>query len=148
MIKSARLFLLALITSLGLVFVGLTPALAADPCSGTDAQSALECGAGGGNAPDTAQATKSVNNTFATIINLFSVVAGILSVIMIILAGFRYITSSGAQDKLTSAKHTLTYAIIGLIIVALAQVISQFVLGRATNATKSSSLNTSFIREA
>ena len=47
---------------------------------------------------------------------------------MIIWGGFKYITSGGAQDKVKGAKDTLLYAIIGLIIVALAQVIVRFVL--------------------
>jgi TRAP-type C4-dicarboxylate transport system permease small subunit len=64
------------------------------------------------------------------IINILSVIVGVVAVIMIIIGGFRYITSGGSSDKVTGAKNTILYAIIGLIIVALAQVIVRFVLNK------------------
>ena len=76
-----------------------------------------------------------VNNIIATVINLFSLVVGVVSVIMIIIGGLKYITSGGDSGNVTGAKNTILYAVIGLVIVALAQVIVQFVLGRATQTT-------------
>jgi hypothetical protein len=58
---------------------------------------------------------------------------GIIAVIMIVYGGFRYITSGGDATKVTSARNTILYAIIGLIIVALAQFIVKFVLKKATD---------------
>jgi hypothetical protein len=78
------------------------------------------------------QATNSINDTIATVINILSVIVGIVAVIMIIYAGFRYITSAGNEQNIATAKRTLIYAIIGLIIVALAQVIARFVLRSVT----------------
>jgi hypothetical protein len=52
---------------------------------------------------------------------------------MIIIGGLKYITSSGDSNNITSAKNTILYAIIGLVVVALAQFIVKFVLGKATN---------------
>ena len=69
------------------------------------------------------------------IINIISVIVGVIAVIMIIIGGFRYITSGGSSEKVTAAKNTLLYAIIGLVIVALAQVIVRFVLTKTTSAT-------------
>lgn len=106
------------------------PAASGTNCNATTTKEALQCGAGVGN---NSNPTKSINHTFANVINIFSVVAGILAVIMIVLAGTRYITSGGSQEKVASAKSTLTYAIIGLIIVALAQVLVQFVLNKTVN---------------
>lgn len=74
--------------------------------------------------------TSKVNDLIAKIINILSVIVGIIAVIMIIIGGFRYITSGGSSEKITSAKNTILYAIIGLIIVALAQVIVRFILTR------------------
>ncbi|MBA3758806.1 TrbC/VirB2 family protein [Candidatus Saccharibacteria bacterium] len=74
------------------------------------------------------------NSLIAKVINIFSLVVGVVAVIMIIVAGFRYITSGGDSNNVTSAKNTILYAIIGLIIVALAQFIVKFVLERATVA--------------
>jgi type IV secretory pathway VirB2 component (pilin) len=84
-----------------------------------------------GSGPDCAANTNGgsdVNNVITTIINLLSGVVGVVAVIMIVVAGFKYITSSGDSTKLTSAKNTLLYALIGLVIVALAQAIVRFVL--------------------
>jgi hypothetical protein len=62
------------------------------------------------------------------VVNTFSLIVGIVAVIMIIYGGFRYITSGGDSGSVGNAKNTLIYAIVGLIIVALAQVIVHFVL--------------------
>lgn len=68
------------------------------------------------------------------IVNIFSIIVGAVAVIMIIYGGFRYITSGGDSNKVGSAKNTLIYAIIGLIIVALAQIIVHFVINTSSNA--------------
>lgn len=70
-------------------------------------------------------------NVAKNVVNIFSYIVGAISVIMIIYGGFRYITSGGSSDGVSAAKSTLIYAIIGLIIVALAQIIVQFVLGQS-----------------
>jgi Type IV secretion system pilin len=62
------------------------------------------------------------------IINVLSVIVGVIAVIMIIIGGLRYITSGGDSGNVSSAKNTIIYAIVGLIIVALAQFIVRFVL--------------------
>jgi cytochrome bd-type quinol oxidase subunit 2 len=74
--------------------------------------------------------TEKVNNIITDIVNIFSVVVGIISVIMIIYGGFRYVTSGGDSGNVSNAKNTIIYAIIGLVIVALAQFIVQFVLDK------------------
>jgi lysylphosphatidylglycerol synthetase-like protein (DUF2156 family) len=76
-----------------------------------------------------------INTTLGNIINIFSVVVGVVAVIMIVVGGFRYITSGGKQESVSGAKNTILYAIIGLVIVALAQIIVRFVLNKASNAT-------------
>ena len=53
------------------------------------------------------------------IVNVFSVIVGTAAIIMIIYGGFRYITSGGSSERIGSAKTTLIYAIIGLVVVAL-----------------------------
>lgn len=66
------------------------------------------------------------------VIQIISVIAGIAAVIMIVVGGLRYITSGGDSSKVASAKSSIIYAIVGLIIVALAQVIVRFVLSETT----------------
>lgn len=74
----------------------------------------------------------SLSSIATSAVNIFSWVVGIVAVIMIIVGGFKYITSGGSSDKIGSAKNTLIYAIIGLIIVALAQFIVHYVVNTAS----------------
>ena len=78
-------------------------------------------------------ATTQINNIVHTIVNLLSAIVGIVAVIMIIVGGFRYITSGGNDTSVTAAKNTILYAIIGLVVVALAQIIVRFTLSKLTN---------------
>ncbi|OVE79230.1 hypothetical protein BVY00_00955 [bacterium G20] len=73
--------------------------------------------------------------TLTTIINIISILVGVAAVIMIIFGGFKYITSSGDAEKVKGAKNTILYGIIGLIIVALAQIIVKFVLNQSIKVT-------------
>ena len=73
-----------------------------------------------------------VTDIIKTVINIFSLIVGVIAVIMIIIGGLKYITSGGDSGNVTSAKNTILYAIIGLIIVALSQVIVRFVLDKVT----------------
>lgn len=68
-----------------------------------------------------------------TAVNILSIVVGAAAVIMLIYAGFRYISSGGESGSVSSAKNALIYAIVGLVIVALAQVIVHLVFNTATN---------------
>ena|SRR5579871_2627065 len=78
--------------------------------------------------------TGSINRIVHTVINLLSAVVGIVAVVMIIVGGLRYITSGGNDTSVTSAKNTILYAIIGLIIVAFAQILVRFTLSKVTNS--------------
>lgn len=74
------------------------------------------------------------NRLIRRIINIITLIVGVVAVIMIIFGGFRYIISGGSAEKVTAAKNTILYGIVGLIIVALAQVIVRFVLRETTSA--------------
>lgn len=76
--------------------------------------------------------TSGVSSIAKKIIDIFSLVVGVVSVFMIVYAGFRYITSGGDSGNTTGARNTLLYAIVGLIIVAIAQIIVRFVLHTAS----------------
>lgn len=62
------------------------------------------------------------------IVNTMLLIAGIVAVIFIILGGIAYMTSTGDPGRITQAKHTILYAIIGLIITIIAIPVSQFVI--------------------
>lgn len=68
------------------------------------------------------------NGVFGRITNVILLIVGVVSVIMLIYGGLRYIMSGGDSKKVTDAKNTILYAIIGLIISLLAYAIVNFVL--------------------
>lgn len=84
-------------------------------------------------ATSSGQAISSINSLVKTAVNLLSAIVGIVAVIMIIIGGFRYVTSGGNDTSVTSAKNTILYAIIGLVVVALAQVLVRFTLSKLTS---------------
>jgi hypothetical protein len=71
-----------------------------------------------------------VNSAIKAGVEILSFVVGILAVVMLIVGGVKYITSGGDSNRVNSAKNTVLYAIIGLVIAALAQVIARFLLNR------------------
>lgn len=77
-------------------------------------------------------AESSLTTLIKNIVRVLSVIVGIVSVIMIIIGGFKYITSGGDSGNISSAKTTIIYALVGLVIVVLAQVIVRFVLSKTT----------------
>ena len=100
-------------------------------CSGSDSLSIEKTTAGSCTNAGTKSSGK-VDNIVELVINIFSMVVGVIAVIMIIVGGFKFITAGGDSGKVTSARSTIIYALIGLVIVALAQVIVRFVLSSAT----------------
>lgn len=77
--------------------------------------------AGGTNAGDLLSLIKNVINTL-----LF--VAGIAAVIIMIVSGFRYVTSDGDSNAANKAKNTIIYASIGLVVSVMSYAIVNFIL--------------------
>lgn len=55
-------------------------------------------------------------------------IAALICVVILIVAGYTYITAAGDEDKIQKASKTLTYAIIGLVICFIAVILVRFVL--------------------
>lgn len=72
--------------------------------------------------------------TLNIIINVAIGVIGFLAVVMIIVGGVQYTTSAGDAGKVTKAKNTIMYGVIGLVIALLAFAIVNFVLTNVFNA--------------
>ena len=71
-----------------------------------------------------------------TIINVVLSIVGIIAVVVVIFGGFTYMTSAGDPGKITKAKNTIMYGIIGLIIALLAYAIVNFVMENVFSTTK------------
>ena len=65
---------------------------------------------------------------FTTIVDILLFLIGFLSVIMLIYGGIQYTLSSGDSGKVTNAKNTILYAVVGLIVAILSYAIVDFVL--------------------
>lgn len=100
--------------------------IAQDVASG--ANSASTGTVGGGCGTNNTLHDTSIGRIGREIVTIFSYIVGVVSIIMIIYGGFRYITSGGESSNVSSAKNTIIYALIGLIIVALAQALVHWVL--------------------
>lgn len=61
------------------------------------------------------------------VINAALVFSGVIALVLIIYSGIKYIMSRGDQTKIDEAKKTLTYAIIGLIVIFLSFFIVQLI---------------------
>jgi hypothetical protein len=63
------------------------------------------------------------------LLNIAFVVLGALAVLYIILAGFRFVRAGGDTNQVASARRQIIYGALGLIVIALASAIVNFVLG-------------------
>jgi cytochrome bd-type quinol oxidase subunit 2 len=143
MISSLRIKLARYVATAALVLVPMLVPVAVhaqtnvniqgDACSGANIDltggQANGCG-------DTA--TNTVSSLLKKVIDIFSLIVGAVSVIMIIIGGFRYIISGGESSNVSGAKNTIIFAIVGLVIVVLAQILVQFVLAKTSGAINGS----------
>ena len=120
----------ALLVSLPLIasFAYSVPAFAATPDSKAKSEVCSGIGLVSGNS-GCGDNGAAVSHAIAVAINLLSLAVGIAAVVMIIVAGLQFITASGDSNKISSARTSIIYALIGLVIVVFAQTIVHFVLG-------------------
>ena len=75
---------------------------------------------------------ESLEQTIGGIISAVIGILGLVCVVIIIIGGINYMTSSGDSAKVKKAKDTILYGVIGMIICVLAFAITQFVIGAIT----------------
>ncbi len=75
----------------------------------------------------------------ARLINATLELVGIVALVMILLAGFRFLFSMGQKEKMAAAGATFKNAIIGLIIVLASWSIVRFVIEELVTATTAGS---------
>ncbi len=76
-----------------------------------------------------------IGSTMAIVIKAFLSLLGIIFVVLMLIAGYNWMTAGGEEEKIRKAKNTIQRAIIGLAIIILAYSITYFVfkyLGKAT----------------
>ena len=72
------------------------------------------------------------DNTLAKILSAVFVIVGSLAVLFVLIGAARYVAANGEPARVTQAKNTILYAIVGVVVSALAFVVVQFVIGRLT----------------
>lgn len=85
----------------------------------------------------------SFDNAIESVVKTLLFIIGAASVVMIIYGGFRYVTSAGEASAVKSAKDTIMYAVVGLVIALVAWGIADFVINALTGSTTPSTSETS-----
>ncbi len=123
--KKLRTLIFSFATVLGLVAMPIAPAAVYaqnnDPIKSIS--DGVQQGAGGKDAN-----TTDLSDNIKTIVNVLLFILGAIAVIMIIIGGIRYTTSNGDASGIKSAKDTILYAVVGLVVAILAYAIVNFVL--------------------
>ncbi len=101
--------------------------LEAPPGFGDSEPVAAECNEGSG---------KGLQAVITTALNVLTWVTGVAAVFVLIVAGFRYVVSGGSSSGVTGAKNMIIYALIGVVIAMLAQIIVRFVIGNVSEAVE------------
>ncbi len=135
-LTTLKTYLVSLAAAFALVF-SAAPALVAAETTGVT-QGPVGCGIElqtGNNCPvDGKLGEEKVIGIIKQIINVASLLVGAVCVIMIIFGGFRYMVSGGDSSGVTTAKNTILYAVVGLVVVLLSQALVRFVFTRTTAA--------------
>jgi len=116
----------------GVSYADTTTNINGNLCQGSDFNLTSN---GTNNCNNTSGGDTSISHVIKTIVNIVSIIVGAVAVLMIIVGGFRYVTSGGSAEGTKAARQTIVYAIIGLVVVALAQIIVHFVLNNVNAGT-------------
>lgn len=138
-VSAALLIVPALVLTLG-----AAPAYAQTPATGCDVVTTGGIAHGAECAKPTNAPSQlfGPNSIFVTVTNIMLFIIGAIAVIMLIIGGIRYVVSAGDQNAVTSAKNTILYAIIGIVVAFLAYAAVNFVSSQLTAGTTTASVST------
>ena len=124
---------------LKLILAGLlvvpTVALAVSPAASAESDFTLTNGVSSARGEGVSETASDPQTLVKQFVNIFLFAVGALSVIMLIWGGIRYTTSAGDSNKVTAAKNTVWYAIVGLVVAILAYAIVNMVIGKITSGS-------------
>lgn len=99
------------------------------PVSYAECSSAQDCVRSGvDGVGSTGSSATSVSGIIQTVVNVMLFLLGAVCVVMIVIGGIRYATSQGDQSGVSSAKNTILYAVVGLVVAVAAYAIVNFVV--------------------
>lgn len=71
---------------------------------------------------------KGLENVFESVISLAIPLAAIVLFVFLIIGGFKYLTAGSNAGKVEAAQKTITYAILGMVLIALAYLILELII--------------------
>ncbi|HSX53066.1 MAG TPA: hypothetical protein VLF90_01725 [Patescibacteria group bacterium] len=95
-----------------------------DVCNGS-AKTSSVCQTPGNSNPITGK-----GSVVMDAVQIIVLATGVAAVVMVIVGGFKYVVSQGDPNAVNSAKNTILFALLGLVIAGSAQLIISFVLNR------------------
>lgn len=138
MLAKIKLLIAAIILTLNFGFAGLAvvhaDSLKGDACAGLNTLDSSSSTTSS-NTTCSTSGESSIKHLVGTVVNVLSIIIGVASVIVIIIAGLNFVTAGGDSNKIASARSTLIYALVGLVIAASAQFLVHFALNTTANAT-------------
>jgi hypothetical protein len=72
--------------------------------------------------------------TIENIIRIIVGFLGIITILIILMGGFKWMTSGGSEDKIGEAKKLISAGVVGLVVVLAAYAIASFVVNSLTTA--------------
>lgn len=67
-------------------------------------------------------------NPLSTIFTVFYITIGAIAVLLIVIAGLRYVLSQGDPTKIAEAKKMIIYTLAGVVVITLAATIVRYVV--------------------
>ncbi len=125
------------------LFSGATAFAAPDPCTTGDTTTQVKCGVTGSGGTGAKNQGAQVAKTLQVVVNILLFFVGAFAVIMIVIAGFRFVSANGDANTVSSARNTIMYAVIGLVVAYLAYALVNFIVGQITKTPPSSSSSSS-----
>ncbi len=123
MIHRLKFFILSTVMAI-MAASSLSPmVLAVDPVKSV--QNGVNAAGGEGTKGDTA-----LKGSIQQVVNILLFLLGAIAVIMIVVGGLRYVLSGGDASQVTSAKNTILYAVIGVIVALLAYAIVNWIIDK------------------
>ena len=74
--------------------------------------------------------TPADGTTISSVLTFVFATIAVLSVLMIVIAGLRFVTSSGNPQETAKARNTIIYAVLGLVIALAAQSLVDLVVNK------------------
>lgn len=123
MIHRLKFFILSVVMAIVTVSSLSPMVLAVDPVNSV--QNGVNAVGG-----SSSQGDSTLKGKIKTVVDILLFLLGAIAVIMIVVGGLRYVLSSGDASQITSAKNTILYAVIGVIVALLAYAIVNWVIDK------------------